>query len=195
VSVRATGPQPFAVGIGGGRRWGVRREAAARGRERGSSKRAHLLSPSIILNSALAESGSLILAADTAHCKARDCQREQPPAGAAHTHSNPVCWRGGCTSLFGCWLYSCVSSGTLMGPSFFGHPPPCKQNPFSSLYSDVSLYLQQQQAFNTRKRLHPGYARGGRGGGVCTSRCGRETQSCGRDGAQRGAAAAARCRP
>ena len=125
----------------------------------------------------------------------RDCRWEQPPAGAANTHSNPVRWRGGCTSLFGCWLYSCVSSGTLMGPSFFGHPPPCKQNPFSSLYSDVPLYLQQQQALTHESGYILGMRVGGRGGGVCTSRCGRGTRSCVRDGAQRGAAAAARCCP
>ena len=64
----------------------------------------------MMLNSALAELGSLILAADTAHC------------------------------LFGYCEYICVSSGTFSGPFFFGHPPPCKQKPFSSLYSDVSLY-------------------------------------------------------
>ncbi len=35
---------------------------------KGAAGRLHLLSPNMMLNSALAELGSLVLAADTAHC-------------------------------------------------------------------------------------------------------------------------------
>ena len=80
--------------------------------------------------------------------------------------------------MFGCWLYSCVSSGTLMGPSFFGHPPPCKQNPFSSLYSDVSLYLQQQQALTHESGYILGMRVGGGGGRVHQPLRARDTKLC-----------------
>ncbi len=58
MSVRAAGPEPFAVGA-------LHGEGAC-GEEAAGAL--HLLSPNMMLNSALAELGSLVLAADTAHC-------------------------------------------------------------------------------------------------------------------------------
>ena len=69
--------------------------------------RAHLLSPSIILNSALAESGSLVLAADTAHCKASVTAGGNSRPRVQHIRTQtlcvgavavPLCLGAGCTA-------------------------------------------------------------------------------------------------